>query len=105
MHAQDVCLSHALSTKKSFIWAISKDTKFAICNAYCQSISCRGKTTKTSYTVYHIKGMHMELQSEYLEKCDEETKEKASTLSTRQASSDKTHKRIIDYLPNIFIPG
>ena len=75
-------------TKRSPIWGcfkVGEDTKFGICNACGQSISRGGKTTKTFNTtnlVYHIRGMHAELHSELLKKCDERTKEKASTPSS-----------------------
>lgn len=92
-----------MSTKRSPIrdyFKVGEDTKFAICNACGQSISRGGKTTKTFNTtnlVYHIRGMHAELHSELLKKCDERTKEKASAPSssrqlTLQESSDKARK-------------
>ena len=77
-----------MSTKRSPIWdyfKVGEDTKLAICNACGQSISHGGKTMKTFNTtnlVYHIRGMHAELHSELLKKCDERTKEKASAPSS-----------------------
>ena len=90
-------------TKRSPIWdyfKVGEGTRFAICNACGKSISRGGKTTKTFKTtnlVYQIRGMHAELHSESLKKCDERMKEKASTSSssrqlTLQESSDKARK-------------
>ena len=86
-----------MSKKRSPIWdyfKVGEDTKFAICNACGQSISRGGKTTKMFNTTNHIREMHAELHPELLKKCDERTKEKASTPSssrqlTFQESSDK----------------
>ena len=50
--------------KRSPIWdyyQVGEDTQFAICNAFGQSISHGGKTTKTfniTNLVYRIRGMH-----------------------------------------------
>ena len=79
---------------------VGENTKFAICNACGQSILHGGKTTKTFNTtnlVYLIRGMHAELHSELLKKCDERTKEKTSAPNSRrqltlQESSDKERK-------------
>ena len=89
-----------MSKKRSPIWdyfKVGEDTKFGICNACGQSISHGGKTTKTFNTtnlVYHIRGMHAELHSELLKKCDERTKEKISApSSSRQLTlQDKARK-------------
>ena len=92
-----------MSTKRSPIWdyfKVGEDTKFAICNVCGQSISHGGKTMKmfnTTHLVYHIRGMHAELHSELLKKCNEKTREKASAPSssrqlTLQESFDKARK-------------